>query len=138
MAEEEGEPEFEQSFASVLEEGQGVEAALEALDSELQEGNWKTRLKKEEVDARRAVLEQAREVLRSAVKAKDRVGELAPSASAKKKQAGEGEAEVEIRRTTSRRHEAGVEIRRKIDEDEDQEDDEEVQGDGHRQLARAA
>ena len=53
-------------------------------------------------------------------------------------QADEGEAEVEFRRTTSRRHEAGVEIRRKIDEDEDQEDDEEVQGDGHRQLARAA
>ena len=45
---------------------------------------------------------------------------------------------MEIRRTTSRGHEAGVEIRRKIDEDEDQEDDEELQGDGHRQLARAA
>jgi hypothetical protein len=67
-SEEEVERSFEEEFASVIAPGEGLEEVLKSLDEELQEGNWKTRLRKEEVASKRAVLQRARAVLESAVK----------------------------------------------------------------------
>ena len=63
-SEEEVERSFEEEFASVVAPGEVLEEVLKSLDEELQEGNWKTRLKKEEVASKRAVLQRARAVLR--------------------------------------------------------------------------
>ena len=44
-SEEEVERSFEEEFASVVAPGEVLEEVLKSLDEELQEGNWKTRLK---------------------------------------------------------------------------------------------
>ena len=86
-SEEEVERSFEEEFASVIAPGEGLEEVLKSLDEELQEGNWKTRLRKEEVASKRAVLQRARAVLESAVKSREGLPVLDPGSSAKKRQA---------------------------------------------------
>ena len=86
-SEEEVERSFEEEFASVVAPGEGLEEVLRSLDEELQEGNWKTRLRKEEVASKRAVLQRARAVLESAVKSREGLPDLDPGSSAKKRQA---------------------------------------------------
>ena len=86
-SEEEVERSFEEEFASVIAPGEGLEEVLKSLDEEFQEGNWKTRLRKEEVASKRAVLQRARAVLESAVKSREGLPVLDPGSTAKKRQA---------------------------------------------------
>ena len=98
------EQEFDQSPSASSSSGQReigeLEGALEEIQKQLEKGSLKTRSTKAEVESRRRVLEQAQEALRSAVKAKERLGKFdGANASVRKKAAralAEQAAELEV------------------------------------------